>query len=208
MRKRILAAAAAASLAGPIAANATLIDFESLASPGTATTFVGSHAEDGYQLINSSYPVPTAFGSAQTGNASWYAGSTGLFNAYPDARTTLSSLTGGVFDLYSIDLAPVSTVHGPGASVQFVGRLFGGGIVMQSFTVGSPFAFQSFLFSGFENLISVSWRQTHPYHQFDNICIDDASSSCSPTRVPEPGTLALFGFGLAALGVMRRRRVA
>jgi hypothetical protein len=35
----------------------------------------------------------------------------------------------------------------------------------------------------------------------------DATTVTVTTRVPEPDTLALFAFGLAGLGIMRRRRI-
>jgi len=204
VKKKTLGLLTVALLAGPAGATAANIDFESLASAGTGFAAVPSpYAQAGYQLT-SAFQSSFSFESAQSGNALWYAGSTGLLNGSAGATTTLTSLTGSVFDLYSIDLAPASVVtYGGGAQVQFIGNVFGGGTVSQTFTVGNALEFQTFLFSSFQNLTSVQWAQVGKYHQFDNICIGDAACS---TDVPEPGTLALLGFGLAGLGLTRRRK--
>lgn len=53
-------------------------------------------------------------------------------------------------------------------------------------------------FSGFDNLDSVTWIQSSPFHQFDNIALDESA-------VPEPGSLALLGLGLAGCAVVRRK---
>lgn len=43
-------------------------------------------------------------------------------------------------------------------------------------------------------------------HQGPNINVGEIAFGSTATSVPEPGTLALFGFGLAGIGFMRRRR--
>ena len=59
---------------------------------------------------------------------------------------------------------------------------------------------QNFLFSpAFKNLAEVTWVQSFPFHQFDNI-------NAVASSIPEPSTLALFTTGLAGLGFMMRRR--
>ena len=42
----------------------------------------------------------------------------------------------------------------------------------------------------------------------DGVAIDDLSYALAPTAMPEPGTLALFGLGLASLGFARRKKAA
>jgi len=182
-------------LLSPMAANADLvvIDFDSL---GPLYTQMPSYSEDGFDLT-SSISSSDAFASWGSGDEG-YLGSPALANAWINGTTTLSAADGSAFSLISIDLGPlIGGVYG--ASVTFTGEIFGGGSVDQAFGPISVGAFTTFSFGGFTNLTSVSWVQISPHHQFDNIVIDTQS-------VPEPGTLALFGIGLAAMGLSRRRK--
>ena len=80
---------------------------------------------------------------------------------------------------------------------------------METFTVttpaGPPAAFQTFDFTGFTDLTSVSWDQpvfSAGLHQFTNITL---------SIVPEPSSLILGGIGILGLAVtflVRRSRKA
>jgi len=56
---------------------------------------------------------------------------------------------------------------------------------------------QTFSFSGFTNLTSVTWSNDPMYHQFDNIYV---------TAVPEPESYAMLLAGIGLMGVIARRR--
>lgn len=178
------------------AANATIMTFDSLEQAGTGYQFMPSYSENGFTLSAASLL------SARQGNTGWYFGSASLFNNYSNGVTTLTKDGGGTFSINSIDLAPVATSYGGGAMVSFIGSMLGGGTVNASFTLNDTFTFQTFAFNGFSNLSSVSWTQTHPYHQFDNIALDVRAVS----PVPEPETYAMLLAGLGLIGFMTRNR--
>lgn len=191
--KKTLIAGLLLALAGTSAANATTITFDSLEQSGSSFQSMATYTELGFLLDSH-----RSFASAQQQNAGWYAGSASLFNNFGGGITTLTKVGGGTFALYGISLARVSTSYGPGATVSFTGNVNGGGTVSQSFVVDAALAFSNFNFSGFNNLSSVNWVQSAPYHQFDNIVLDNG-------QVPEPATLALFGLALAGFAVARRK---
>lgn len=190
--KRIFSAAMLCMSSFLTPAHAAVIDFDALEAAGTSFQFMSMYEEDGYRLAGGN------FASAQHGTTGWYAGSASLFNNSGGGMTVLSKIDGSAFSMRAIDLARVSTSYAGGAQVNFTGHVHGGGTVSQSFTVGEALAFQHFLLSGFNNLDSVTWLQSAPYHQFDNIDLRN--------QVPEPAPLALMALAMAALVARRRTK--
>ena len=83
--------------------------------------------------------------------------------------------------------------------VDLVGYLQGGGTVTASLVTGDAWTTEAL--TGFTNLESLDITGYASYGMLmDNLVLD------APNAVPEPGTLALLGLGLAGMAVVRRRR--
>lgn len=175
-----------------------VIGFDTLATDDSAAVSRGfTYEENGFVIESLSSGVLASFGS----HDSRYSGSASLANTTIGGLTRLSRAGGGTFDLLGIDLARV----GRGApSVTFTGELLGGGTVTQTLAVSSiGHTPQTFAFSGFAGLLSVSWVQSAPFHQFDNIRI---ASDIPATPIPTPTAGVLGLIGAAWVGAVRRRR--
>lgn len=183
--------------------------------PGTLAVF-NPYVSQGFTLTSSSggfvFNSPdTGNGSSQPiGNNPFYAGANGLA-AFSPATITLTQTSGEPFSLISIDLAR-NFEFDPAPTVTFTGTLAGGGTVSETFMVTTPPppsapAFQTFNFTGFTGLTSVSWDQGAPaqgLHQFTNVTL-------STGVVPEPSALILLTLGVPLtliwrLHISRRER--
>src|SRR5262249_36149953 len=115
------------------------------------------------------FPQNFAFNSPDTGNGvsqtpgsnPFYANANGL-SAFGPATILLTQTSGAPFSLLSIDLAR-NFEFDPAPRVAFTATKAGGGTVSATFQVttptGPPPAFQEFQFSGFTNIVSVTWSQ-------------------------------------------------
>lgn len=183
------------SLIGMVNASATTLTFDDYEQAGTG--YVPEflvHVEQSFFIAANS-----GFLSAQQQNTDAYAGSAGLFNIGGSSVLYFFDEE-SPFTLNSIDLARGTRGEPGGGVVNFVGFKKDGSTVEQSFTMGDDFAFQTFRFTNFIDVVNVMWIQTQPSHQVDNIVINDTAA------VPEPGSLALLGLGLAGFVAARRRK--
>ncbi len=204
MKQKMIYAVVAVFLAVQSAqADLTVMDFESLASPGNGENSHGStYTEAGFTVTASTSFLTPYFNSRQTGSQH-YAGSTGLYHTLGDGTITLTQNSGDEFDMFSIDLAKHSyNKINDSTTVTFTGHFSGSSDEVQSFDLTNGILdFETFFFDNrFQNLESLTWVQSSSYHQFDNI---------TTGVVPVPGA-ALLGFiGMATSGhFLRRRRKA
>jgi hypothetical protein len=204
------------------AQGAVVLDFEQFAQADTKLHFQPRQLDiQGFHLL--SVPPPgNAFRFVTAGSDHpFFAVSTAIWNGQCSAATTLLAVDGSLFALLSIDLGVVP--HGtkeptepddPGPfEPSFIGITASGNAVINTFTVNNTFLpLETFAFSGFDDVISVSWLQGEGYnpssgpagsadHHFDNIAIGSA--------VPLPASLLFWIDGILAGGAniaVRSRR--
>ncbi|MDF5708650.1 MAG: hypothetical protein PUP90_13430 [Nostoc sp. S4] len=200
-----LSATAIAIGMGTTAQALTVIDFESLAQPGDGTTDQGfSYTEDGYTLTNTNinqFP----FATFNTGK-SRYLGSTALYNNSIDGTTVLTRNDGGIFDLLSIDLGELNEPF-ESSTVTFVGTKADNSVISNSFNLNGVKGFQTFAFTDFTNLVSTSWQQIAPFHQFDNIVVSDITTKSVPETASVLGLLSFAALG-AGSALKRKKAIA
>ena len=137
----------------------------------TTDVVIGPYSKNGFTFDTDSTQSTEfrVFGSA---SPRW-AGSYGLSSQWAPTTITLKQDNNQPFTARSIALAEYLGANNP-ATVTFTGYKAAGGTVTQSFTVSGPLAYQTFNFSGFDNLSSLTWRSTgfNDYHQFDNVNVE------------------------------------
>ena len=169
-------------------ANAGLIHFDDLAEQAGFNTYnIGdTYQFEDYQIKGtSSWPsTNTGFHVYQSDSLNW-TGSIGLSYFDVSGRIELTTISGGLFGIDSIDLSRGDQNTGL-IPVGFVGNKVDGTQVFQTYNFTDTIIGKSdtFTFSeDFNNLTSLVWYQGAEWHQFDNIVIN---------TVPEPSTILLL----------------
>jgi hypothetical protein len=195
LKRLVLAAAVIAMTSGQLRADIVL-NFDSLTTPGDGFVMVDTpYAESGFVFSSS---ASEGFAFWETGNSN-FAGSTALTNDLNHETTTLQRADGVAFDLKTIDMTFLFNADQQFAEDTFTGIRADSSIVTQRITFGPAFGFQTDSFTGFNDLVSVSWSDDSDPTQFDNIRVSGNAA------VPEPSSLVLAGLGGLLIYGWRRR---
>ncbi|WP_367847189.1 PEP-CTERM sorting domain-containing protein [Rhodoferax sp. WC2427] len=112
--------------------------------------------------------------------------------------TAISLVGPSPFSLYRLDLAN-GLVGDVAGRVDLVGHVLGGGTVTASLVTGDAWTTETL--AGFADLDRLDITGYASYGMLmDNLVLE------VPHAVPEPGSLALLGWGLAGLAAARKRR--
>jgi hypothetical protein len=185
----------------PVRGGQILLDFTDIPIPGgtDSVPIFTPYMSQGFTLTATNPPTGFSSGLQAHGpNSIFWEGKIGVSTfapaTPPDNVVELTQTNGQPFSLVSIDLARLFPFD-PAPTVTFTGTQVGGGTVSESFTVTTPVGvrqFQTFDFTGFTNLIAVTWGQPAPpdgANQFTDILIQTGA-------VPEPSALILLALGL------------
>ncbi len=159
------------------------------------------YIEDGYKLTtfykeNGILPTSDVFFTSVHSGSYFYAGSVSFITHYSDDYAILSKNNGELFDLISIDL---DSLYGSTSHVEFTGIFEDGSTITQAFYLdGNRNNMETFFFTDFTNLVSVSWDnlESASLHHYDNIVL---------SSVPIPSSIFLLGFGLLIWGCSVRK---
>lgn len=185
---------------GPLSNPEVVIGFEEIPIPSGGGFYPGLY-EDPTQEFQVAAVAPNGFLSSyyarEANSGGFFAGSNAI-GASTDATITITRRDMLPFSIQSIDVARyfIWNESNDPVTLTFTGQQASGGTVQQTFTVQTPIgtpAFDTFTFSGFTNLVSLSWQQESGpagvKHQFDNIRLEPegANFDAYPTEAPYNG---------------------
>jgi len=207
-RTRRIFLALVSLLLSPIVAHADFvevtIDFDS-ALLGSFTSFT----EDGFTITQFDLGDPQNIADTGDGNHALVDGNP--FNVFGAASIiTILGPAGMLFDLVSLDVADLLGNSLGGGGVVGGGYRIEVGNTVFSPTIAAVYSPTSSVFTtvyptGLTGLNSLAINIVS-LGGFDNFAVDNIVLRY--TKVPEPSTLALLGFGLIGMGLVRRRRTA
>lgn len=201
--------ASAAMLLSP-ATHAALVGFDDIAN--TANGIQIGVVSGGFNFNGDHFHIVDSAGAfVRNASTSYLAAEAAQGLGRP---VTMTRSGGGNFTLNQVDVAEVWLPGEPlndFFEVLITANQFGGGVFSLAVTldgirdgIGGVADFQTVFLAGWTNLTDVTFTGRNAAGAFgdysiDNLIVDERNP------VPEPGTLALLGLGIAGLGLSRRR---